>query len=87
MSSTRVHLAPDLLKLLDRAARQRQISRNRLITEACRSIVSAGGAAWPPDLFAQNRLSQDELALLRSSFDDWQPTITAQRHSKRKAPF
>lgn len=87
MSSTSVHLPPDLLKLLDRAARQRRISRNRLITEACRSIVSAGGTQWPPDFFAPDRLSQRELGLLRSSFEDWQRTIASQRHSKRKAPF
>lgn len=87
MSSTSVHLPPDLLKLLDRAARQRRISRNRLITEACRSIVSAGGTAWPPDFFAEDRLSDRDLALLRSSFEDWQQAITSQRRSKRAAPF
>ena len=86
MPSTSVHLPAELLKRLDRAARRRRISRNRLVTEACRSIVDAGRAKWPDDFFATERLSRRDLAFLRSTFGDWLHNIQSRR-SKKAPPF
>lgn len=39
--ATTVHIPPDLLKSVDQRAKQRRISRNRLIVEALRSTLDA----------------------------------------------
>jgi len=47
MPSTSVHFPVELLRRIDRTAKRRRVSRNRLITEACRSVVDAGQSEWP----------------------------------------
>jgi hypothetical protein len=74
------------LKRIDRAAKHRRVSRNRLITDACRSIVSAGRNAWPKGFFAADRLAHKDRDLLSSTFDTWLTEI-ASRRSKTKPPF
>jgi hypothetical protein len=87
MPSTSVHLPAALLARLDRVAKKRGVSRNRLITEACRSIVDAGRSEWPADFFADKRLSPDDLGLLRSTVDDWMKEVSVSRRSKKDPPF
>jgi hypothetical protein len=84
MTSTSVHLPAGLLRDLDRAAKERGVSRNRLITEACRSLIDADRPTWPPDFFAPDRLSTKDRRLLASSFADWTSHLQAAR--TRKAP-
>lgn len=86
MPSTSVHLPTDLLDRLDRVARRRRVSRNRLITEACRAVVGAGRTEWPESFFATECLSARDLELLRSTFDEWLGR-TLVRRSKKAAPF
>jgi predicted transcriptional regulator len=85
--STSVHLPDDLLRRLDEVARRRRISRNRLIVEACRSMIGDGGSEWPQDFFAADRLTRKDRELLRSTFDAWQADIRSARRSKRDGPF
>jgi hypothetical protein len=85
--STSVHLPAELLTRLDRVAKRRGISRNRLITEACRSIADAGRTEWPADFFPTERLRAKELELLRSTFEDWLGGIAGSRKSKKASPF
>jgi len=85
--STSVHLPDDLLARLDRAARRRRVSRNRLIVEACRSVVGEGQNDWPEDFFAGDRLRPGALELLRSTFGDWSRDLQAARRSKKVPPF
>jgi predicted transcriptional regulator len=84
--STSVHLPADLLERLDRAAKHRRVSRNRLITEACRSIVGGGRNEWPKGFFAADRLTHKDRELLHSTFDEWL-TRTLARRSKTRPPF
>jgi predicted transcriptional regulator len=84
--STSVHLPADLLKRIDRTAKHRRVSRNRLITDACRSIVGSGQNAWPKGFFAADRLAHKDRDLLRSTFDEWRTQI-ASRRSKTRPPF
>ena len=86
MPSTSVHLPADLLKRIDRTAKRRRVSRNRLITDACRSIVGSGRDAWPEGFFAADRLEQKDRDLLRSTFDEWLTQI-ASRRSRTRPPF
>lgn len=63
------------------------MSRNRVIVEACRALVGEGRATWPPDFFAEDRLSRKDLQLLRSGMKGWLEGIRAARRSKKEAPF
>ena len=87
MPSTSVHLPDELLRRLDEAAKRRRISRNRLIVDACRSILGEGGADWPEDFFADGRLARGDRELLRSTFDEWLADVRSARRSKRGGPF
>lgn len=87
MGSTSVHIPDDLLERLDGAAKRRRTSRNRLIVEACRSLVGEGRAEWPAGFFAPDHLSEKDLRLLRSGLGRWLEGIRAARRSKKEAPF
>ena len=87
MPSTSVHLPDDLLERLDEVARRRRISRNRLIVEACRSMIGEGGSQWPEEFFDPKRLARKDRELLKSSFDDWMTEIGSARRSRRGGPF
>ena len=87
MPSTSVHLPEDLIRRLDRAAKRRRVSRNRLIMEACRAIVGEGERDWPEGFFSRDHLSGRERALLHDTFDDWLGGLEEARRSKTRAPF
>lgn len=87
MGSTSVHIPDDLLERLDGAAKRRRVSRNRLIVEACRTLVGEGRAKWPADFFAVDRLTGKDLKLLRSGLPRWLDGIRRARRSKTEAPF
>jgi predicted transcriptional regulator len=87
MPSTSVHLPDDLIAALDRAAKRRRVSRNRLIIDACRALLGSGSSVWPEDFFTADRLTSRDRRVLQESFEEWNDAIAAARHSKRKAPF
>jgi len=84
--STSVHMPAGLIRKLDLVAKRRQVSRNRLITEACQSAIGVGRREWPKDFFADDRLAARDRDLLRSTFDNWM-TQTIARQSKTRPPF
>jgi hypothetical protein len=87
MPSSSVHLPESLLKQLDRVAKRRGVSRNRLIVEACKSIVGGSARQWPEDFFVTDRLPKRDLDLLRSTFDEWLADLHTSRRSKKAPPF
>jgi len=87
MPSTSVHIPDELLTRLDRTAKRRRVSRNRLIVDACRSFVGEGNTEWPDRFFATEHLSARDLKLLRASYDDWSRRIVSARRSKKAPPF
>lgn len=87
MPSTSVHIPDELLNQLDRTAKRRRVSRNRLIVDACRSLVGESHADWPDGFFAHEHLSVRDLKLLRASYDDWSARIRSARRSKTAPPF
>ena len=66
MPSTSVHIPIELLARLDRTAKRRRVSRNRLIVDACRSFVGAGHAEWPEGFFATDHRFARDLKLLNA---------------------
>jgi len=87
MPSTSVHLPDDLLARLDQVAKERHVTRNRLIVDACRSMLDEGNSDWPDDFFTKERLPKRDRDLLRSTLDDWCAEIESARRSKRRSPF
>lgn len=85
MASTSVHFPEDLARELDRVARERGVSRNRLIVEACRRVVQERDR-WPPGYLSNDDLPAADLEELgRSARDFLSPVLTARRN--RKAPL
>jgi hypothetical protein len=82
-----VHLPGGLLEQLERTAKRRRVSRNRLIVEACRAIVGEAQNTWPDDFFARRDLRPGDLELLRSTFEDWSRGIHAARRSRKTPPL
>lgn len=87
MPSSSVHLPESLLKALDRVAKRRGVSRNRLIVEACKAVVGGSDRRWPDDFFANDRLPERDLELLQSTFEEWLGDLRTSRRSKKEPPF
>jgi hypothetical protein len=86
MGSTSVHIPQSLLEELDRSANERGVSRNRLIVEACRQVVSARHR-WPAGFFSNSRFSVEELAELQCSANQFSTAIVRARRSRRRPPL
>lgn len=67
---------------LSRAAKDRRMTRNRLIVEACEVALTRRAAEWPPGLFDRKGTRE-----LRATFPDWVGSIERARRTKGKAPF
>ncbi len=86
MPSTSVHFPEALAEELDRVARERGISRNRLIVEACRRVVRERDQ-WPPGYFSNHHLSAEDLALLEGNARDFVDPIISARRSRTAPPL
>jgi hypothetical protein len=85
MATTSVHIPEALLEALDQVARERGVSRNRLILEACRRELSQR-REWPPAFFDNDHLTPEELAELRGA-TDFAEAILASRRNRRGSPL
>jgi Arc/MetJ-type ribon-helix-helix transcriptional regulator len=86
MPSTSVHLPTSLLEDLDLLASERGISRNRLITEACREALRKR-RQWPKDFFESARFSTKDLEELRGSAQSFEQELLTSRRSRKAPPF
>ena len=85
MPNTSVCLPQSVLAGLDRIAKERGISRNRLIVESCRRVVEER-TCWPADLFSNDHLSERELQLLREGEDAFLDGSAGARRSRARSP-
>lgn len=85
MPNTSVYFPQSVLAGLDRIAKERGVSRNRLIVEWCRRVVEER-TCWPADLFSNDRLSERELQLLREGEDAFLDGIAGARRSGARSP-
>lgn len=86
MPNTSVYFPQSVLLGLDRVAKQRGVSRNRLIVESCRRVVEER-TCWPAELFSNDHLSQPDLQLLRDDQDAFLDAISGARGSRARSPF
>lgn len=87
MASTSVHFSPQLLERLDEIASKREISRNRLIVEACEKLLDQDLGDWPSDFFANDYLSPEELEELQDDAPEMEAAILAARRNRAKSPL
>lgn len=83
MGSTSVHFPQSLIEELDRSAAERGVSRNRLIVEACRQVVSARHR-WPAGFFSNARFNAEELDELLRGAEEFSTAIVRARRNRRR---
>jgi len=63
VASTTFHIPDQLLSEIDRAARERGLSRNRFVLQACSEALARGSGEWPEGFFGPLSSREDELLL------------------------
>ena len=86
MASTSVHFPESLVEELDRIAKERGVSRNRLIVEACRRVVRERDA-WPADFFSNKHLSPDDLSEIEGGAAEFSDSVLSARRSRTAPPL
>ncbi len=81
MPSTTVHLPESLLTGVDRIAKERGISRNRFIIQACQKAIENDAGRWP-DNFFDSSLNIDDTKLLREGTAEMEQAIYSKRKSR-----
>jgi hypothetical protein len=84
--NTSVHFPDGLLAELDRLAKERGVTRNRVIVDSCRQTLRAT-RQWPDGFFSNSHRTSAELRELQAGAEEFDRTLTAGRKSRRKAPF
>jgi hypothetical protein len=69
MPSTTVHLPDALLAKIDSIVKEKSISRNRFIIQACEEALKKSAGQWPQDFF-EPELSPANLKLLKEGVAD-----------------
>jgi hypothetical protein len=82
MPSTTVHLPDQLLSKIDQIVKEKGISRNRFIIQACERAVNDSAGRWPEGFF-ESKLSEEDLHLLRESVSEMEKEILRRRRSRR----
>ena len=86
MASTSVHFPEELVAELDRIARERGVSRNRLILDACRQAIRERDR-WADGFFSNDHLSEEDLLELERSSRAFLDDISAARRSRWSPPL
>ena len=83
MPSTTVHLPDPLLAKVDQAAKEKRMSRNRFIIEACENALNNEAGQWP-DNFFETRLNHKDIKMLREAVSEMEAAIIRKRRSRQR---
>ena len=81
MPPTTIHINDLLLEQIDEAARNRRISRDRFIVEACEVALQGVVPDWPEGFF-ESDLGEEDLGLLRKAASEMEESIKRLRRSR-----
>jgi Ribbon-helix-helix protein, copG family len=82
--TTTVHLPTELLAALDALAARTNVSRDRLVIEACEHLIHCNRGTWPPGFLESTHLStKDRRALAAAG----QALERSMRRARRKRPL
>ena len=62
--------------------KEKDISRNRFIVQACEQALNNSAGKWPEDFF-ETELSRKDLRLLRESVQEMEDAIISMRKNRR----
>ena len=79
MPSTTVHIPEQLLKEIDQAAKERNISRNRFINESCVLALKNRVGDWPEGFF---KVKESELKVLREASIELEQAVYSHRKNR-----
>ena len=81
MPSTTVHIPDKLLSKMDQIVKEKGISRNRFIIQACEQALNNDAGQWPEDFFEPG-LSDEKLRLLREGVAEMEEAIMNMRRNR-----
>ena len=86
MPSTTVHIPDQLLSKIDQIVKEKSISRNRFIVEACEQALNNSIGQWPEGFF-ESELNGDNLnlILLREGVSEMEEAIISMRKNRGDA--
>lgn len=83
MPSTTIHINDELLSRIDGIVKEKGISRNRFIIEACETALSKNAGRWPTDFF-QPDLNEKQLRMLRKAVLEMEQSILDLRRNRAR---
>ncbi len=82
MRSTTIHIPDHLLSKIDQAVKEKGISRNRFIVQACERALDESAGKWPDDFFELDLCAED-LKLLREGASEMEEAIVNLRTNRK----
>ncbi|MDY6857056.1 MAG: ribbon-helix-helix domain-containing protein [Thermodesulfobacteriota bacterium] len=82
MRSTTIHIPDHLLSKIDQAVKEKGISRNRFIVQACERALDESAGKWPDDFFDLDLCAED-LKLLSEGVSEMEEAIVSLRTSRK----
>lgn len=82
MPSTTVHIPDGLLSKIDQIVKEKGISRNRFIVQACEEALNSYAGQWPEGFFEYEDHEED-LSLLKEGVLEMEEAIISMRKNRR----
>ena len=82
MPSTTVHIPNELLSKIDQAVKEKEISRNRFIIQACEHALNNIAGEWPAGFFDPD-LSEEDLKILSEGVREMEQAIIDKRKNRK----
>ena len=82
MPSTTVHIPEQLLLKIDRVTKERKISRNRFIIQACEQALVNDSGKWPEGFF-ETDLTEADMQALKEGASEMEEAIISRRKNRR----
>jgi hypothetical protein len=82
MPSTTVHIPDQLLSKIDEIVKEKGISRNRFIIEACEQAFDYDAGQWPEGFF-EDKPGKNELKLIREGVREMEKAILKMRRNRK----
>lgn len=81
MPSTTVHLPDKLLAKIDQIVKEKKISRNRFIIQACEKALNNSAGQWPKNFF-KSELTEEDFHLLQEGIEEMEDAILSKRRNR-----
>lgn len=82
MPSTTVHIPDPLLSKIDQVVREKNISRNRFIVQACEQALRDNAGKWPEGFF-EDDLDPQDFKILSEGVIEMEQVILNMRKNRR----